>query len=565
LIAVNDKLRRAGCIALLLLIGGSFCLDFFHGIRLGQDQVAFHPAYRIRQSLAVAISRLHDPSPGKYLAYKSVVNVLEENGFAMFVGEPGPHLNAREWAALLADGPRLDRIIQQARDVAIDTSLPPEIIKQNELGLADYIYLSFRIFGDKIASLYYFFYLIVGVSCSVYILQFSDRPFLLYLLAIFIGALYFLGDYAGNYSVQLGSIANSRGYSGLSLLPALHVLFVFWQRRPPSALTVVGVVLQSLIFAFLLSCRTEVAWQLAMVAAITGGVGLSLLPPLRGQKPRALLGRLALLWPTAVFVVTVAAYTAVVSLEVDSRYATEPKGHIIWHEVLVGILSTSPQLRHEYAGDENPPYSDGLAYDAVSRDLKARNDISSPILGKRPDGDLTVKPMAGLSEYDRLARSLTLGNMLMAGSNEYDRLARSLTLRIIRDHPIAVVETVPVKVWDQLRLYTSPFRHGMAWANLQTPVMIVAVSALICMAAGGFGTGPGTRGGAVRVIGVILLFASVTPLIEPSPLSIGSLFCYVGVIAIVIPYALVLLIRAIVGLKWRPEPENVSSSVKSVP
>jgi hypothetical protein len=539
LIAVNDKLRRAGCIALLLLIGGTFCLDIYHGIRLGQDQVAFHPAYRIRQSLAVAISRLHDPSPGKYLAYKSVVNVLDENGFAMFVGEPGQRLNAREWAALLADGPRLDGIIQQAKDVAVDTSLPPEIIKKNELGLADYIYLSFRIFGDKIAALYYFYYLIVAVSCLVYILQFSDRPFLLYLLAIFIGALYFLEDYASNFSVPLGSIANSRGYSGLSLLPAFHVLFVFWQRRPPRALAVAGVVLQSLIFAFLLSCRTEVAWQLAMVAAITGGVGLSLLPPLRGQKPRALLGRLALLWPAVVFVVTAAAYTTVVSLEVDSRYATEPKGHLIWHEILIGILSTSPQLQHEYAGDEKPLYSDGLAYDAVTRDLKARNDTSSPILRKLPDGDLRVN--------------------LMAGSSEYDRLARSLTLRIIRDHPMAVVETVPVKVWDQLRMYTNPFRHGMAWANLQTPVSIVAVAALICIAAGGFGIGPGTRGGAVRVIGVILLFASVTPLIEPSPLSIGSLFCYVGVIAIVIPYALLLLIRGIVGLKRRPELENATA------
>jgi hypothetical protein len=539
LIAVNDKLRKAGCIALLLLIGGTFCLDIYHGIRLGQDQVAFHPAYRIRQSLAVAISRLHDPSPGKYLAYKSVVNVLDENGFAMFVGEPGPLMNAKVWAALLADGPRLDRIIQQAKDVAIDTSLPPEIIKRNELGLADYIYLSFRIFGDKISSLYYFFYLIVAASCLVYILQFRDRPFLLYLLAFFIAALYFLEDYASNYSVQLGSIANSRGYSGLSLLPALHVLFVFWQRLPPRALTVAGVVLQSLIFAFLLSCRTEVAWQLAMVAAIAGGVGLSLLRPLRGQKPRALLGRLVLLWPTVVLVMTVAVYATVVSLEVDSRYETEPKGHLIWHEVLIGTLSTSPQLQHEYVDNEKPLYSDGLAYVAVIRDLKARNATSSPILRKLPNGDLTVN--------------------LMAGSSEYDRFARSLTLRIIRDHPIAVVETVPVKVWDQLRLYTSPFRHGMAWANLQMPVMIVAVAALICMAAGGFGIGPSARGGAVRLVGVILLFASVTPLIEPSPLSIGSLFCYVGVIAIVIPYALVLLIRGIVGLKWRPELENATA------
>ena len=157
MVVVNDKLRRIGCVGLLLLIGCVFYLDVFHGIELGQDQTAFQPIYRLRQSLAVAISRMRDPSPGRYLAYKSVVNVLNENGFAMFDSEPGLHLDKPGWAALLTDGPRLDRIIQQAMDVPIDTSLPPEIIQANELGYADYIYFSFRLFGDKVSSLYYFY------------------------------------------------------------------------------------------------------------------------------------------------------------------------------------------------------------------------------------------------------------------------------------------------------------------------------------------------------------------------------------------------------------------------
>ena len=58
---VKDRLRRFGCIGLLLLIGCTFCLDVFHGLSLGQDRTGFHPIYRFRQSLAVAISRLHDP------------------------------------------------------------------------------------------------------------------------------------------------------------------------------------------------------------------------------------------------------------------------------------------------------------------------------------------------------------------------------------------------------------------------------------------------------------------------------------------------------------------------
>lgn len=38
-------------------------------------------------------------------------------------------------------------------------------------------------------------------------------------------------------------------------------------------------------------------------------------------------------------------------------------------------------------------------------------------------------------------------------------------------------------------------------------------------------------------------------MIETSPLSIGSLFCYLGVIAIAVPFVLVALIRALAGLK----------------
>src|ERR1700692_3049402 len=90
---VTVKLRRFGCVSLLLLIGCVFCLDVFHGIKLRQDQTAFHPIYRLRQSLAVAISRMHGPSPGGYLAYRSVVNVLNENGFALFDSEAGQHLD----------------------------------------------------------------------------------------------------------------------------------------------------------------------------------------------------------------------------------------------------------------------------------------------------------------------------------------------------------------------------------------------------------------------------------------------------------------------------------------
>jgi hypothetical protein len=533
---VAVKPRRIGSIGLLLLIGCVFCLDVFHGIQLGQDRTAFHPIYRLRQSLAVAISRMHDPSPGHYLAYKSVVNVLNENGFALFDSDPGLHLDVPGWAALLTDGPRLNRIIQQAKDAAVDSSLPPEIIQANELGFADYIYFSFRLFGDRISSLYYFFYLIVTATCLVYILQFHNRPFLLFLLVIFLGELYFLENYAQSYGLELQTVTNSRLFSGLSLVPALHVLFVHWQRQPPRAFTVTGVFVQSLIFGFLLSCRTEAVWQVAMVAAVACGSGILLVLQWRSRKRPDLSSWLRLLWPALTFLIVVSAYSAIISLRADDRYALEPKGHILWHEILMGLLSTSPELRREYLDGKEPTYSDPDVYSAINHDLKARDDASSPMVRRLPNGD----PIVDLA--------------LPGGWNEYERLVRSLTLQIILHHPIAVLETLPTKIKGQIRAFDHPAVNSMSWANLRTPLIVVAVGAFICAVAGGFTVNLATLGSAALFAAVLLLFASMTPLlVEPSPHSIGSLFSYLGVIAVVLSYVVVFLIRAAVGLKSKLE------------
>jgi hypothetical protein len=49
------------------------------------------------------------------------------------------------------------------------------------------------------------------------------------------------------------------------------------------------------------------------------------------------------------------------------------------------------------------------------------------------------------------------------------------------------------------------------------------------------------------------LFATATPMIEPSEFSIGTLFCYLGVVAILVPYVAMQLIRAIVGAKAKAD------------
>jgi hypothetical protein len=525
-VTLRDGSRKDfGCVGLLLLIGLILFLDLFHGIALGQDQIAYQPIYRLRQSLAIAISRQHQPPPGGYLAYRSVVDAFSEHGFAIFDDDPGPLLPVAGWVALLNDGPKLNQVIQEARDAPVNPSLKPELIEGNELGLADYIFWSFRIFGEKISSLYYFYFLVLLMTCLLYVLQFKDNPFLLFMLVMFLGGLFFLENYAKSYGVQVNAIQNSRLFSALSLLPALHVIFALWRRVSATVVNLALVSGQSLVFAFILSCRTEAAWQVAMVIAVTTIVFFILIWREGGTGPFTIVWRRAnchALWPSVVFLLVVMAYNLSVSSSADKMYATEPKGHVIWHEVLQGLLASSPQLRSEYLGDVSAGVNDQGSYNAVMRDLNARNDASSSIARKLPDGQITID--------------------LMKSWSEYDRLAKSLVLRMMMDHPLAVLKTVPIKVASQFDAFDNLNRATMSWYNFRVPVFLVLAGAALCLWAESFQKlAARSRVGGFLLI-VVLLFAAVTPMIEPNLLAVGTLFAYLGALVVVVYWALVLLV-----------------------
>jgi len=522
--------RSLGQFGLVLLVIAGFAFDFAHGIMLGEQQIAFHPVYRLRQSLAVAISRLHTPAPGGYLAYGSVLKVLNENGFAIFPNE-GPPFNLVTLDTLMRNAPELSRIFQRAATVAIDPALPPDIIRANELGYADYTYFAFRLFGLHVSSWYYFYFLLLGISAAVFFLEFRQSPFCLFLLALFVAEIYFLETYASRMGMQLASVANNRLFSALSLLAAIHLLLLVWWRRPPRLASIVGAGVQGAVLVFLMFCRTEIVWQVAMVLVAAALIALCALwrgrrEPTPTRRRVAVAARQA--WPAAILLAALSCVWLVTSFAVDDRYTTEPKGHIIWHEILIGLLSSSPELRREYLGtiDEDKydqdKYTDTMVYDAVIRDLNARNDTSSPISFIN-QGHITID--------------------LMQGWGLYDRMVRSLTLRIILKHPLLVIEGLAGRPADQLHYYTT--HKVMAPRFLVVPALLAALAVAANAAAGGFRVGGADLRQGGLLLAFILAFATITPIIEPSNLAVGSLFCYLGAIVIVPCFAMAALGRLV--------------------
>ena len=486
------------------LIFSVFALDFAHGIWLGQHNIGFHPIYRLRQSTAVAISRLRDPPAHGYLAYQSVIDALNRHGFAVFAGDSGQHLDRAGWEALFTDPARMDRALQDAASVPINDQLEPQLIRDNELAFADYIDISFRLFGLHMSSLYYLYFSILGTSCLLFLIEFRANSFLLFVLHIYLSGLFLLQNYVGEVD-GMSTLANSRLFEALSLLPMIHIFALAWMQTPITLARFGIVLIQGSFLAFLIDCRSTALWQMAAIVAVGIGVGLNTVWRNRAFRVVTTLNGWNGIWPAALAAVALGSHVALVDLTADARYEIEPKHHVVWHEVLMGILGASPKLQKEYlVKSHGISFLDDDADIAVYRDLLARNDTSSPVV-------VTINGRVSGLDPD-------------ANSNEWERLQRNFAFEIIRKHPLEVLEGLNIKFLAQSNLFRDDGK--MRFANLRTSALLAVIGALFW-----FGAAPrapsmrSVLGGVASTL-VILVCAAAPVVVEPSILSVGTLLCW---------------------------------------
>lgn len=511
-VTVRARQQAIGYAALIALIVGIFLLDFAHGIATRQDDVLFHPIYRVRQSLAIALSRLHEQPASGYLAHKSVVDALNAHGFAIFPDDSGVRLDGPGWEKLLGDTDRLNDALTAALHVPLDNALPPEILWGNEPGYADFLYLSFMLFGTKVQSIYYFLFTLLGTSCLCYLAQFRKSPFKLFLLALYLAEIYWLLEYAHIRGITLNAATNSRLFTGFSLLPAAHIFFLLWDRQPLGLLAAAGATVQSALLVFLVWSRHEVTWQILLIFATAAALAaIAAVTSLRSRRPDAFVHQVRGLWPVAILALFMVIISVNKSCGMDERYRAEIKNHVFWHAVLGGVLAYSPTLSMIYAGSSSDN-ADHLVYEALARDLTARNDLTSPIAYYHP-------------QTNRIEIAI------LQSSAHYEALARSMMLRILREHPFHVIRGVYAKARSQVRVFAS-YPGAML-----VPFALAVLSALACAAAGGFSHSRSDRRRGFLAAGIFLIFAAMTPAINPANGAMGTKFVYSIAMFLAVCYA----------------------------
>jgi hypothetical protein len=442
LASVRAREPRTVMAIFALAVAALFAVNMLHAYQLGfQSKMYDNPIYRWRESLVIALSRMQPQPLHGYVGYGSILSYFTQHGLALIGGEAHPLPTSAQRAALVADGARMNRLMKEASAVAIDPTLPPVILQGNELGLIDYTYLAFKLYGISINALVLFYFTLLFVSGALFFVTFRRSRFCLLLLMLYLAAHYFALDYAQNPGII--AIQNSRFFPVLALLPALYLLLLVVTRARPTPALVAMAAVQIFILMFMIFCRTQAYWEILAIVLVA--IVVTGLRPLRQALPRvsrwpSAIGKSVYeTWPAALAaagVVMLLGYSHFAPNE--DLYSRESKAHIFWHDFFSSTVSADPTLYAIY-GHSLPRFSDDLSYFAATRDLRGRNDGASPI----------AEVVDGVLDID-----------IWKSNGTYDVEMRRLYFRVVREHP-----------WLVLRSFLIGKPHAQIGYFLDTPVL----------------------------------------------------------------------------------------------
>jgi hypothetical protein len=212
----------------------------------------------------------------------------------------------------------------------------------DDLGFVDYVRLSFLLFGHKIQSLYYTYFLIFGISAAAFLYAFRARGAYLMLLIVTSVAqiLLFSSNLFG--SSNLGSIADPRFLSLMAFVPGLHLACLLLDRSPPSIMNVALAIIQSMMLVFAIWIRASAIWVILAVAVFGGVVAIRGL--LTGLK------ELRCTWSLGVLLAVLAAHMLWITMTLHPIYRGkgEISHHVLWHAAFYQ-LQFHPRWDKKYA------------------------------------------------------------------------------------------------------------------------------------------------------------------------------------------------------------------------
>jgi hypothetical protein len=232
----------------------------------------------------------------------------------------------------------------------------------DDVGFADYVRLSFYLFGHKLLSLYLFYFVVFITSSIIFIYTFRQRSDILTILLVgCVAQLYVFGSILLDPDA-IGSITDPRYLSVLGIVPALHVACVLLYRLPPSPGNLAGIITQSIIFLFVTSIRDSIIW--AALGIFVVGVLVAI------REFRAKRSFVGSMWSPAVLLIIGVLQTLLLSSSLHPVYREggELGHHGLWH-ALFYQLQYHPDWNQKYASRYDNASGDTLPQVAAQKYL----------------------------------------------------------------------------------------------------------------------------------------------------------------------------------------------------
>lgn len=304
---------------------------------------------------------------GNYVCLSEVSAVMTKLGLA----PAGP-----TWPGFLADRGFLDESLRTLFSqphwvVPTTTSGPPYNSVMGigwgmDNGYADFINLSFHIFGTNIEALYRGYWLVCAVSYLLFAVAFrrSAVPLVLLTAAALVQYVAFSSDlfwsagqdWAASEGAHIHGPTGPRFLSSLCILPALHFLCATWESGPLKRREAVLLGLQGLVLCLALQQRATVYWVLAaaLLLAALHRIFVSRYTDAVQQKRRSLI--LAGLLTLVFLCKTLVALTTHPGLSARG-YTTS---HTLWGSIFYA-MQFHPDWKSRYRDEFGQSEGDGVA------------------------------------------------------------------------------------------------------------------------------------------------------------------------------------------------------------
>jgi hypothetical protein len=223
----------------------------------------------------------------------------------------------------------------------------------DDLGLVDYVRLSFGVFGYWLRSLYLAYFAILAISALAFMYAFRSRPGLLALLVVISAAHALLFSSSILDREKLGTIADPRFLSVLAIIPCLHLASLLITKASATRVDIVLALLQSIILVFAVWIRATANWAIMALIILAVSIAVTL----------ALNRRFELrhMWSFGVLFAVWLVHAVWTSIVLHPIYGEkgEITHHVIWHGIFYQ-LQFHPQWRWKYAAEYDNAALDGL-------------------------------------------------------------------------------------------------------------------------------------------------------------------------------------------------------------